>query len=139
MKDWALSQDIAQETFLKVLEKAKSFQSFNKYSLGLYMLKTSRNLSLNYLKKNKRYYLTDKLEENMQTTRSTPEQINICKETLERILKLLSEKEKRVLLMKYLEGKEDAEIAERIGISPQSVRVYISQTRKKIDDLSRSF
>ena len=53
-------------------------------------------------------------------------------ESLRRAIEKLSENERLLLTMKYVDEAEDSDIARLLGIGKDSVRVYLSRARKHL-------
>ena len=124
MKNTADTEDMVQETFLRLLMHGKKFQSVNHEKAWLIV--TASNLCKDALKKWwRRNESIDDCEKDLQTP---PLQIN---ETLEAILEL-PEDFKTVVYMYYYEGYSTKEIASFLRCPAATVRSRLSRARQQL-------
>lgn len=131
------AQDIAQEVFIRLYKKLNTYKSQFMFSTWLYRLTV--NLSIDFLRKKNRYqnvslqYLPD--ESGMQDNRPLPpvpfEQKEL-KGAIQRIAGGLTMSQRKVFVLRELQGFSSDEIAEILKCKKSTVRVHLSKAREKI-------
>lgn len=122
--DKALAEDIVQNTFIRVWERHTSFE--NILSLKKFLYVTTRNGCLNALrdrqraeKRNARF-----VQQGVEDERFAIDEI-IYAEMLAHVRKMMETlpgRMKEVFKLAYVEGLNNQEIADRLQLSPQTVR-----------------
>jgi len=125
-----LSEDLLSETFIQAITSLSSFKGQS--SVKTWLFSIARNMWLRHLRKEKptveyndllEIYVSDTLEKTV-----------ITKETTNRIIKLLSEKDERTqkIVGLRVEGYSYSDIAIELGLSEGSARVIDFRTKKWI-------
>jgi len=131
--DYALAEDIVQNTFIKVWERRKMLNE--NYSLNSYLYKLVYNEFIDQYRKNQAVMLIEKkyveflnviIDENED--QDTRKLINLVMESIEE----LPSKCKKVFLMSKKEGLTNPEISEFMHISIKSVEGHITKAFKFI-------
>ena len=127
VKDEDDARDLCQDAFFKAYTSIKSFKGKSKFSTWLFQI--AYNLSLNFIKKNKRQ---GGIEEKHLKSNLTPsgnhslkletEELNILIET---IMMEIPSKYRLALHLFFKEGKKYQEIGTIMGISVNSVKSHI--------------
>jgi len=122
VKDEQEAESIYHEVFMKLLKKKEDINpdlNFNSY-----VFTAVRNEVFDYLKEvKKNNVLKEKYWENIQKQRDEEEESKeIALIKLERIVKTLSPKRRKILEMNYWEHKSYVEIAEALNISKNTVK-----------------
>lgn len=124
VKSKELSEEIVSDVFIKVWEKRKALSGVE--NLKVYLYVATRNISLNYLNKQKRTSFTDieELSADLKSSYSDPEQLLITSDMLLLIHKAILQLPPRCrLIFKLI--KEDRmkykEVAEVLHISVKTV------------------
>jgi len=133
--DEAMAQDIVQDTFLKVWLNKEDLPGVNNFEGWLYTI--ARNITLNILKKGKFYkdYLNEESHQSLLGVYRGADyelQSKDFLELLERAIQRLPTKQQqtyRLIKEQYLKRKEVAEI---LGVSPETVKWNIDQAMKSI-------
>ncbi len=135
------AEDQLQETVIKLVEKVDLLKSFEEKRLIHYVATACRNNSINFLRKERKVDFfsvdDDSWLEGSKLSLEVPsieEQI-VLKEDVERFQKLwptLSVKTRFLLEERYVLHKTSNEIAEELGMTPESVRMAISRAKRKI-------
>lgn len=123
-----IAEDLVQELFISFWERrAYLIVDIN---LKAYLFNAIRNLSLNYLKK-ERPYILDDIENYLfladEEEEYTEAEINERRQKLHNALKELSPQEYKVLCAVVFENKRYKEVAEELKISVNSVKTYLSR------------
>jgi RNA polymerase sigma-70 factor (ECF subfamily) len=126
--DPSLSEDLLSETFVNAISSIENFRGQS--SIKTWLFSIARNMWLQSLRQKKQtveyndlleLYLSDSIEESL-----------ITKETVERIHKLLLEKDQRTqrIVNMRIEGYSFGEIANDLAISVSTARVIDFRTKK---------
>jgi len=123
----ALAEDFTHETFERAFRALPSFTPSNASYLT-YLLRIAHNLLVSHYRKSsqiisKRPYTVDMYEVMEQ------------RDAIDRGLRQLGAGDRRVIQMKYQEGKRIKEIAERMKKSENAVKLQLSRARKKLREL----
>ena len=134
------AQDIAHDVYINLILKISLLKTFKSSTLTSYIVFTTENTSLNFIKRRNKtselmflygddesvYYVPDT---------ETPEKIffeNNGSEILKKAIEQLSTKYRLALYCKYFQDMPDKEIAEVIDIKPSSVREYLVRARNAV-------
>jgi RNA polymerase sigma-70 factor (family 1) len=143
VNDRAAAEDIVGESFIKLWNKRRDFESPQNIKAFMYI--TVRNASLNYLKQAKRdslnqkqlAYLTGEKEESILNEMIRAE---VLKEIMNEINNL-PEQCRKVLKLAYLEGLKNQEVAKVLNISVHTVKnqkaraIQLMKTRLRDRDI----
>ncbi|WP_346836019.1 RNA polymerase sigma factor [Paenibacillus polymyxa] len=138
-RDHAFTEDVVQETFLKVVGKGPKLRNIS--YLKAWIKKVARNIAYDYLKKNKKYYLVTDPQEVKETELLFPfeesslaNQVedHIRTELLHKAVNQLNIKYRNVLILFYVEEKSYREIAGELQISEQALAQLLRRARKKL-------
>lgn len=124
VKDRSIAEDLLQQTFLKIWEKAITFDS-NKSTLFTWMSTIARNTAIDMvrLKKFQNIQKTDTIDFNVHDIEKT--YINESKLDINTLNALLDDKYRIVLEKIYLEGYSHADLAEELGIPLGTVKTRL--------------
>lgn len=132
-KNEELSQDLVQETFLKLIINIDKFDVKGKATFSTYLMKIARNCYLDYLKKNKK--ISSEIDiEGISDSSFIENQItdeNELNTILEEIDKLPFE-QAQAIKMKYLEEYSLKEIADKMGTEAKTIKSRIHEGKKKL-------
>lgn len=140
-------EDIAQQVFLKVYLSLGRFDQRAAFSTWLY--KIAVNECWDHLRKKKvrpLLYESDLSEEQVsrldgiatlgRSVDGLDDQAE-TRDTLERVLEVLSEQDRQLLLLKEVEGFSVQELAEILGLNVNTVKVRLFRARGKITEAQR--
>lgn len=130
--DASLTDDIAQETFLKAFLSIKSFKALSRFRTWLFQI--AYNQYITELRHQSRYSdePVDDLSPALQPAQASDEAAIDATMDVEECLKSLSPKERSVTLLFYLEGLPIKQIAKITDIPEGSIKVYLSRSRTKM-------
>lgn len=117
------AQDLAQTVFLKVYQSIGKYKNKGTEPLA-YFFTVARNTMIDYLRKRKELNLYDFVEIEAQN-KDNPEEIagkNETKEIVEKAILNLKDDQKEVVIMKFMIGLPNDEIAKQLGKSEDSIR-----------------
>ena len=134
------TEDLINDTFIKLIEKVSLLRTFNNYKITTYVVYTARSVAINFIKhrkvQNKHLYLgfEDDISQDIpyhgdSLDESLIHQQNI--ELLSNAIMKLPEKLKDLLYFKYILEMSNEEIANNFSIAPNSVRQYLTRARRK--------
>ncbi len=133
-------EDLINDTFLKLLEKTSLMKTLTRCQTVTYVVCTARSIAINFIRhrdvEKKHTFLGggEDLSESLLDPENILEDRIVRREELNSlssaVLKL-PEKQRDLLYAKYIFEKNDAEIAKTLGISPDSVRQYLTRARRE--------
>lgn len=139
VKEPELAEDVLQITLVKLIEKIDLLEKMDSNKLPAYIVSAVKANAVNcYNKRKSRQKRTyshiddDSLHE-IPDDGTLPDDCAVNDETALRLMETLDrlpESEKSVLIYKYISEYADAEISMLLGISKNSVRVYLSRAKK---------
>lgn len=139
INDEHLSEDILQETFIKIIHNIdKINDDINSNSAKAFIMAVATNTAKDFYRKNAKRrgveLFVDELEE--KVFYDSGEDLSAKLNTESRIIatiKSMKEKYRDILLMKYVQGLGNDEIAELFGITEEAVRQRISRGKKLLE------
>ena len=146
VRDREKSEDLAQETFIKVLNALDRYDPSYKFSSWIF--KIAHNTSLDHLRKKELHTLSlegsphaesasDQEASAIQalSTEETPEDYAASRElgaTLEVAIGKLRPEYRTAIIMCHVEGRPYEEIAETMGVPLGTVKTYIHRARNEL-------
>ncbi len=128
-KSSALSEEIAQDVFLKIWFKREQLSSVEKFD-G-YLFTVARNHIYNELrKKTMEQPFVEQLEQHFLESSALPEQMMLLKETkqlIDKAVELLPDQQRAVYEMSRNEGLDYTAIAGQLGISRSTVKNHMTR------------
>lgn len=129
-----VSEDLTQETFIKVIRSIDTYDVYGKASFSTYVITIARNTYIDYLRKNKNVLV------NVDSQGEVVSRVNIEEDVLKdlelvELLKLiddLSPEQGEAIKLKYLEEFTLKEIAERFKCEPKTIKSRIHNGIVKI-------
>lgn len=129
--DASLTDDLAQETFLKAYLSIRSFRGLSRFKTWLYRIAYNEYYS----------YMRKQREERIETIDIIPESTTQDHSSIEAgidvatCLKSLNEKERSIIILFYLEDQPINKIAAITNVPVGSIKSYLSRARKKMATL----
>lgn len=124
VNDYHLAEDLCSDVFVKVYEKLDTFDE-TKASISTWIFTITRNLLIDYYRTRKiTVEIPDSLTYEEDISDVDPESL----ETLASALKELNDRDRKLIIMHYYEGKTLKEIAQTLGIS----YIYAKVLHKKV-------
>ena len=134
LKDQDDAEDAVQETFCRLWQIREKISDENEATA--IAIKTARNICIDQLRRKKivRYEALDDYENDCSDNQSqhqleVQDEYQIVRKLIE---ERLSPLQKKILLMKEVEGYEIDEIAEELNMNNSAVRMNLSRARKDI-------
>jgi RNA polymerase sigma-70 factor (ECF subfamily) len=146
VRDREKSEDLAQETFIKVLNALDRYDPSYKFSSWIF--KIAHNTSLDHLRKKEPHMLSLEGSPHAETaseqeasviqalsTEETPEDYAASRElgaTLEVAIGKLRPEYRTAIILCHVEGRPYEEIAETMGVPLGTVKTYIHRARNEL-------
>ena len=141
--DSTLSEDLTQETFLKMIGNIEKFDPGDKAEFGTWLITVAKNCYIDHLRRN-RIYLADIESLPLEDERSVSDTVErklLYEQILER-LDTLPREQALAIRLKYVEDMSLAQIAERFGVKTKTVKSRIHdgtvRLRKKFNVKERT-
>lgn len=127
------AEDVVQETFLRLWNVRE--QLGNHPNVGGFAMQTVKNICIDRLRAERHRIPLENVSiaENTLTPYVYTEQQNSA-DLIRRIIETLPETQKRVMMMRDVDGYELEEIATIMGAEASAVRVNLSRARKTVRD-----
>jgi RNA polymerase sigma-70 factor, ECF subfamily len=128
----AAAEDLTQEVFLKIWRALPRYSGEASFSTWIYVI--VRNTCLTYLR-NRAHRKTFSIEE--QAVQAAADRARHThpagNERLDcaNLLAVLSEEQRQIVTLYYLEGRSCEEVAEMLGIAPGTVRSQLHRARRR--------
>lgn len=131
--DSALTEDLTQDTFLKMIRSIEKYDPGGSASFGTWLVTIAKNCYIDHLRRN-RIYLEDIDELPLADDRDVSETVNqkLQYEELLRAMEALPPEQGIAIRLKYEEELTLAEIAERFGVPPKIIKSRIHDGTVKL-------
>ncbi len=130
VRDEAVAEDIAQETFISAFYNLKKYN--NKFRLSTWLFKISTNKCLNYLKSHaKEIAADDHTIAKIASSQPSPHKQSEYDE-LRTAVRALKPKYRAVISLYYWQGLDYAATAEAMNAPLGSVRVWLMRAKKEL-------
>jgi RNA polymerase sigma-70 factor (ECF subfamily) len=126
VNDYALAQDLAQETFIIVWQQLPNFR--NEANISTWVFRIASNNCLRQIEKQKRF---QKVEMPKQLMEENTESIEPKIQFLYKCISELNEID-RIIISLELENIKQSEIATIVGLSEANIRVKIHRIKEKL-------
>ena len=133
---WA-AEDVLQETLIKLIDKVAELRKRDKKQLVSYIISASKNRARNYVRdigRNTALSFDEQIEHEDLASSGEEIELQLIKEQdLERFASVWSELDERsrhLLEGRYILEKTNQELADELGIKPDSVRMALIRARK---------
>ncbi len=147
VRDRSLAEDLAQEGFLRVFQRLKTYDPERKFSSWFFQV--LRNVTIDYLRVNR--LATSSLDEltdagfqapEADRTSSSPERLaeqESLARAMDGALARIRPEYREVVVLRYQEGLTHPEIAEILGLPSGTVKTYLHRARKELAILLKPF
>ncbi len=133
------SQDIAQEVFLRLFRTLDTFDP--KYGFSTWLYRITVNVSIDHLRKNRRLQERSLEEVEKDSTLidcadppGSELERNELKGAIERLAGNLSLKQRKIFVLRDIQGFSTSETAQILGCSQIVVRVHLAAARTRVRD-----
>lgn len=131
--DEILTEDLTQETFLKMILNIEKFDPYGSAELGTWLITIAKNCYIDHLRRN-RIYIEDISDLPIEDKRNVEEEAErrLSFEQLTKALDTLPKEQALAIRLKYVEDMTLAQIAERFGVAPKTVKSRIHDGTVKL-------
>lgn len=137
-----IKDDLVQEGFLRLVSHVDRLRGRTFREQLAYMAKIMHTVVLDEVRRQTQmkllYSLDDENSPDPQSLDLTPEELCMMQESvaekranIRAALERMPERDRRLLIEKYQNGRSDVEIGAILGIKPRNVRVYMARARTK--------
>ncbi len=134
--DETVSQDLTQDTFLKLIQRIDQFDIHGKAAFSTYVMAIAKNCYIDYWRHSKKTMLC--LEEESILDDSDLQEKVLDRMQAEEVLKILDRfppEQAAAIRLKYLEQQTLQEIALRFGCEPKTVKSRIHNGMVKLREI----
>lgn len=141
LSDKATVEDVVADSCLALIGKLDTLRDLDEDNLRLYIITTVRHTAISHLRRQQSVRLhtvdADDAEDVFDASANALsfEDRIVLRDELRHVLEALGrlpDKEQQVLRMKYAEQMSDAEIAQIVGLSKNSITQYVRRAREHI-------
>ena len=125
------AQDVTQEVFIRLHRSIGRFTHRGKLSTWLY--RVTMNMAIDFQRKRARIRKAEGEAPRLAVSSGSGD----LKMALERILQRLTLRQRRVFVMRDLQGFELSEVARILNCSAVTVRVHLHNARRRVQDLMK--
>lgn len=122
----SLAEDLVQQAYLKALDQDELFESLSEQQVKGWFFTTIRNRFIDDRRKNQR--LVTYSEEHSPSYFPNFESDTF----IHQVLELLNDQERTIVSMRYIQGYNSKEIADKLGMNPSTVRNRLSSGINRI-------
>lgn len=134
--DDTLTEDLTQETFLKMIRNIEKFDPKGSAAFGTWLITIAKNCYIDYLRKN-RIHLEDIDSLPVADERNTADKADtkILYEHMLSLIESLPPEQAIAIRLKYVEDMTLAQIADRLGVKSKTVKSRIHDGTVKLRKL----
>lgn len=136
LRDSQLAEDAVHSAFLRILKNIKKLSEPQSPATKSYVMVVLENVAKTMYakrKKEKVFELSENIPENSDVQRDT--EIKLTAEDIAEKITLLPDKYRDILILKFINGLNDKEIALSLGISDSAARKRLQRAREKLTAL----
>ena len=139
LKDYDLAKDIVHEAFIKLWDNRQNIDTEG--NVKSYLYRSVHNLSLNYIRDNKRLHSTEEMLESDIDPVGFDYQVETSElqEAIISAIDAMPPKMKQVFILSRYDGLKYKEIAQRLDISVKTVEVHMSKALKFLREKLKNF
>ena len=139
--DWDI-EDVQQMALIRLIGKLPLLRTLGRDQLVNYIIVTSRNTALNFIRDKNRAteFSFDEAVDVLEDSGPSEDDRLIMAELMEDVSgawRTLDARSRRLLELKYILDEPNEKIAHEIGVSTDSVRMLLTRARKKLKDAVR--
>lgn len=135
-----IAEDMVAAAITEMIEKIDTLRKIKSCRMRSYIASIVRNDSIDYVRKRDRQGKYEFLPDDDEMMNRIPVEGSVDDrilqtaeiEVLRKGIARLHQRERTLLLMKYVDEKDDKEIANTLSIGQDSVRTYLSRARKHL-------
>lgn len=131
--DEPLTEDLTQETFLKMIKSIEKYDPGGSAGFGTWLITIARNCLIDYLRRNR--VITDNIDLlSIEDSGSVADEVErkLQYEELLAELNSLPPEQRLAIRLKYVEDMTLAQIAQRFGVQPKTIKSRIHDGTVKL-------
>jgi RNA polymerase sigma-70 factor (ECF subfamily) len=137
VRDRELARDLAQETFLRVYERLDQFDPSRRF--GPWLFRIGVNLALDYLRRRRRriwpsLFSDSRAEKGPDPAVADPREALDLEQEVRRVLEVVPEKYRTVLILRDLENFSTSEIAAILHRKEATIRWRLAEARMRFQE-----
>ncbi len=135
-----MSEDIVQDVFLKIWSKRKDLSDIDNFNA--YLFRMAHNHAINLLKRRSKEILIRAKRENTPSSLSCPDKqliFNNMQDRLQSVVESLPPRQKEIYRLKREQGLKRDEIAQKLQLSPSTVKNHLRQALQTIRSEMRQY
>jgi RNA polymerase sigma-70 factor (ECF subfamily) len=123
LADRAAAEDVAAEVFLRMLNTIERYE-YRGVPLQAYLYRIARNLSVDHQRRSGRFSELEAApaHKSMSANPATLAEQNLSWQDLRQAMGVLTEEQRQVILLKFVEGMDNKQVADVIGKNEGSVK-----------------
>lgn len=131
--DETLSEDLTQETFLKMIRSIEKYDTGGSASFGTWLITIVKNCYIDHLRRN-RIQLEDIDSLPLEDEKSVADEVEkkLQYEQIMKALEMLPSEQALAIKLKYVEDMTLAQIAERFGVQQKTIKSRIHDGTVKL-------
>lgn len=138
VRDYELSRDLAQETFLRVYERIEQFDPSRRF--GPWLFRIGVNLALDYMRRRKRrvwpsLFSESPAEKGPDPAVADPRTALDLEQEVRAVLEQIPEKYRTVLVLRDLENFSSSEVAAILHRKEATIRWRLAEARTRFQEL----
>jgi RNA polymerase sigma-70 factor (ECF subfamily) len=129
----SIAEDLTEETFFKAWQNLRQFKP-GKYPFSAWIFRIAHNLVIDHYRKNKSYDEIDEQipDENLDRDPHRQTELKLTNVRLRKVIRKLPDSYQQIILLKYINELDNAEIASAIGKSEGAIRTLQSRALEKL-------
>lgn len=132
MRSQAVAEEVCHETLLRVMQAVRNQKLKDEAALPGFVVGTARNVIMEFRRKESR--MAPLGEREVASTHEESVVDHTVRKAMQQVFAKLKPREREVLRLSYLEELPKEEIAARIGVDPERVRLVKSRALKSFRD-----
>ncbi len=121
-----IAEDLIQEAFFRAMKNETLLQELSFPQCRAWIYRTIKNLYIDYVRKAAFETVTEMMPERISEENEYDIYDNM------QLLSILSDEEKLLFVMRYMEGYNSSELGSMFSLSPATVRSRLASARKKL-------
>ena len=131
LHDFSLAEDAAQDTFVKIIERASSYKEGT--SAKAWMLTVARNVALDTVRHRKFETPDENIDDDI--SERFDESADVTSMEVRTALEELSDEDRQIVTMKVYSGMRHSEIAQIMGISTEAAKKKYQRAIAKMKEI----
>lgn len=127
-KNYALAEDITQETFLRAMANVNILEELETQKCRAWLYRTAKNIFIDKVRREKR-------EAEAEEEGVFEEDFSIV--MVEQLCNYLTDEEKAMFWLRYMEGYNATELGEIFNMPPSTIRAKLASAKRKLAEQYR--